>query len=55
MFVRINKMKWITIELMNDNKVQFYELTNEVKYMYDYMQWSMVRFEMKRLNTTSNL
>ena len=40
---------------MNETKVQLYDFTNETinKWMHDYMQCSMVRYEMTKLNTTS--
>ena len=39
---------------VNKKKVQLYDFTNGVKWMHDYMQCPMVRYVMKRLNTTSN-
>ena len=39
---------------VNKKKVQLYDFTNGLYLMHDYMQCSMVRYVMKRLNTTSN-
>ena len=40
---------------MNEKNVPLYDFTNIEKWMHDYNQWSMVRYEMKELNTTSKL
>ena len=40
---------------MHETQVQLYDLTNEEKWMHDYIKWSIVRYKMKRLNTTSKL
>ena len=40
---------------MNENKLQHYDGSNNGKWMHDYMLWSIMRFEIQRLNTTLKL